>query len=114
MSSRAYTPGTTVVGVLIAVLVAMPAASGPGDRTAAAASGAATVRHAAARDVSPPLQVVASGQRPVAREEAEASSPSLATTHCSLPTADVEQTKDGTKPPPELVTSFDGLGAGFE
>jgi len=31
-----------------------------------------------------------------------------------LTSASVEQTKQGTRPPPEMVTSFDGLGEGFE
>ena len=32
----------------------------------------------------------------------------------SLTSASVEQTKHGTKPPPKIVVSFDGLGEGFE
>ncbi|KPK77535.1 MAG: hypothetical protein AMJ79_02805, partial [Phycisphaerae bacterium SM23_30] len=48
-------------------------------------SGAFTLQNAAARDVSPPLA-----------------------------SASVEQTEHGTKPPPEIVASFEGLGEGFE
>ena len=61
------------------------AGSGEDEDKIAQSSGVLKVQSAAARDVSPPLMSVS-----------------------------VEQTEHGTKPPPEIVASFEGLGEGFE
>ena len=81
MLFRAFSSAVAVVGLLAAVLVASSAPTDPGDRTATAVAHAATVRHAAARDVSPPLGVVGSGQWSVGCEKAVESLPSLPTAH---------------------------------
>jgi hypothetical protein len=65
------------------------------------------------RDVSPPLGIVGSGEWAVGGEDAAESLPSLPIAR-RQPADGVEQTEHGTKPPPELVASFDGLGVGFE
>ncbi|HJZ55465.1 MAG TPA: hypothetical protein VKE74_10925 [Gemmataceae bacterium] len=122
MSSRAHGLGIAVGALLLAVLVGLSAPTGPGVRTMPAVGCVATVRHAAVQDVSPPLAVLAtvgSDQRAVESAGNDSSPSSLSTVHGPRPTAelptadDVEQTEHGAKPPPELVTSFDGLGAGF-
>src|SRR5262245_17233431 len=74
---------------------------------------AATVRNAAAHDVSPPLATLplAPDGPGFAADEEEVEAPPQA---APLTAASVEQTEHGTKPPPEIVASFDGLGEGFE
>jgi hypothetical protein len=94
----------------------------------------ATVRHAAAHDTSPPLAslalaVATPSDALDAADDVEARSVALSPTNAQAtpPTtpiivpvmttpagsAPVEQTSQGTKPAPELVASFDGLGADF-
>ena len=102
------------------------------DHSASVAS--AEVRHAAAHDVSPPLASLAFGAVPRAfhdqgdddhprnalspsdadgqgaQTEPEAAAPSTTPPG----SAAVEQKEPGTKPPPRIVASFDGLGVGFD
>ena len=70
------------------------------------------IRHAAACDMSPPLVSDTTGPREEesvgAHTEAEKKDP------VSPSSKSVEQTEHGTKPPPEIVASFDGLGEGFQ
>jgi hypothetical protein len=72
---------------------------------------AVTVRAALALDVSPPL-----GGAPAdaADVRAEAIPAPTALQQPPLTAAAVEQTSQGTKPAPEVVASFDGLGEGFK
>jgi len=73
----------------------------------AVAVGAVTSNWAAAHDVSPPLAELASVETACGPEDdCQAAAP--------LTAAAVEQTEHGTKPPAEIVASFDGLGEGFE
>jgi len=118
--------GIIVIGLFLAALVR-------------GASGAVEVRSAVARDVSPPLasptpaqngNEVAQGKSgPDHDEDGEdvpryALAPQLAggaavgatnadVTRTPPGSAAVEQIEHGTKPPPEIVASFDGLGEGF-
>jgi hypothetical protein len=108
MIARAYGLGVAVGALLVAVLVLPPPPTEP------RASGTATVRSAAAQDVSPPLGTVGGEEWAAGGEEVVESLPALPIPHAPPPGADVEQTEPGTKPPPELVASFDGLGFGFE
>src|SRR5262245_61470833 len=110
MIDRTHVLGTVAGFCVLAVLVVLPVPADPPSSRV----GGVTVRHAAAQDVSPPLETVGGGQCAVSCEEAEAGLPALPTAHRPPPTTDVEQTEHGTKPPPELVASFDGLGEGFE
>jgi hypothetical protein len=108
MIAREYGLGAAVGAIALVVLVGPPAPTDP------RASGAAAVRHAAAQDVSPPLGLAASEERTAGSQEAEESLPGLPIPAAPVPGADVEQAEHGTRPPPEIVASFDGLGAGFE
>jgi hypothetical protein len=92
----------------------------PSDPTGGGVSGAVTVRNAATHDVSPPLAALAlvpngtegpqnDSDFDSGEEDGQVASPTT-----PLTAASVEQTEHGTKPPPEIVASFDGLGVGFE
>jgi hypothetical protein len=75
-----------------------------------------TVRQAAAQDVSPPLSELA--HLPPATQDAEDrpgwDQPPAPPGGKKVTSADVEQTEQGTQPPPAIVASFDGLGDGFQ
>ena len=108
MIARQLGPCVAAGCVLLAVIVATPAPTEP------RATGAATVRPAVAQDLSPPLAAslpdpCGPEPRPVTAgaEEQPPARPALTS-------GSVEQTEHGTKPPPEIVASFDGLGVGFE
>ncbi len=108
--------------------------------TARGSGPAVTVSKAAAYDVSPPLSALASRRdgdedaanlsesdpdaaeeevppqslSPQSAGEGATNSSALAAATATPPgSATVEQTEHGTKPAPELVLSFDGLGEGF-
>jgi len=94
---------------------------------ARAISGIPTVNRAVARDVSPPLALPAVVESRDAAIKGESgfgrsgdrfveTGTSLSSEEAAIPlaAASVEQTEPGTKPPPEIVVSFDGLGEGFE
>lgn len=70
------------------------------------------VRHALSFDISPPFVSQTTdlheGENMWAQTEGANKDP------VSLVSKSVEQTEHGTKPPPEIVASFDGLGEGFE
>ena len=73
---------------------------------------AVTVHTAVARDVSLPLTSLASFYREPVFDSAPKS---IDETGANILTSEsVEQTDHGTKPPPEIVASFDGLGEGFQ
>ena len=77
-------------------------------------SNAVTVRSAVAQDVSSPLVSLASFSR---GDENLSAGLRFSTNKAGAPfltSESVEQTDHGTKPPPEIVASFDGLGEGFE
>jgi len=114
------------------------------DRIIRGVSGAATVHNAAAHDVSPPLASLALIQNKdeatqpgsefgISEDDVEVlthaltpepgSGDEMRETDASIPpeavttpltSASMEQTEPGTKAPPEIVASFDGLGEGFE
>ncbi len=110
---------------LLAVLVLslVPAglrSAGPGGRTVPGGGGAATVRHAAAHDVSLPLTALVLVHDGIDATPDEPAFPGgeeddkVPSRTARLTSASVEQTAHGTKAPPVLVASFDGLGEGFE
>jgi hypothetical protein len=87
-----------------------------------------TVRGPVARDVSPPLRSISSNtneseseaERDEDEEHSSALSPQQAGQTNKPPqtavppgSAKVEQTEHGTRPPPQIVAGFDGLGEGF-
>jgi len=88
---------------------------------------AVTVRNAVAFDVSPPLASLATlcdgneatldrSKFGINEDEGRETGKSIPPKAMKTPltSASVEQTEHGTKPPPEIVASFDGLGEGFE
>lgn len=79
-------------------------------QTVRTAYGTVMVRHAVSHDVSPGL--LATGRDRV--EENATDIQSIAAMTIPEGATAVEQTSHGTKPPPQLVVSFDGLGFGFK
>jgi len=91
----------------------------PGPKTALVPTGSATAGTAVAFDVCAPLASIPSNALAPVLDETEfpqASNPPAPPEKPIIPPASaaVEQTEQGTKPPPELFASFDGLGEGFE
>jgi hypothetical protein len=89
--------------------------------TAARSVGAVTVNIALAHDLSQPLTQTASRQpeaeRATGSQAAQLSWDASALCAAQQPpmnAASVEQTAQGTKPAPEMVASFDGLGESFQ
>ena len=125
----------TVLAAVVFLLVQRPATP---------ASNAATIHHAVARDVSPPLATMAMSEnanRPAANvdaaerdedeeDEADGAMPenvvapqgaagkgsSAAAESITIPQGSVaiEQIEQGSKDAPQIIASFDGLGEGFE
>jgi hypothetical protein len=78
-----------------------------------------SARSAVARDISAPLAAIPANALAPGFDEAEdpqaANVPAPPEKPAVPPaSASIEQTEMGTKPPPEVVASFDGLGEGFE
>jgi hypothetical protein len=129
-----------VVAMLVPSCVQVgPVARHGVDGVVRGAGGDVLVRHAAVHDVSPPLASTnlirikagadagedededespphALAPRTAAGGVAEAIAASSAAVATNTPpgSAAVEQTEHGTKPPPEIVAGFDGLGEGFK
>jgi hypothetical protein len=104
-----------VAMLLIAALVLTLCTTGPLSRSARAV----VVNRNAAYDVSPPLSalVFVSTDNDSVHDDAASDNRSLASNPriaAQITSASVEQTKQGTNPPPEIVASFDGLGDGFK
>jgi hypothetical protein len=104
-----------LLGAAVLAAVIIPALLDSGSATEAAARGAVVVSEAALHDKSPPL-----APPPAADGRGErTTAPRVVTDDAGvaeklLTAAAVEQTAPGTKPPPEIVVSFDGLGDGFQ
>ena len=117
----------------IAILAILPAlalcfASGFGNSPADASHWSAdhqflkavSVQDELARDTSPPLAASTIGNRLTTNAGVLPHSSGVATDRLAnqdqkaLTAESVEQTEHGTKPSPEIVASFDGLGVGFE
>jgi hypothetical protein len=111
--------------IILATLVLLIAytgsnSSGYGNEISQDAGRIVTIHQAVAQDVSPPLvslavvqnnnEAVKVGSVP-GEKKAEASQKTATET---ITAVSVEQTEYGTKPPPEIVASFDGLGERFE
>jgi beta-glucosidase len=86
----------------------------PGPAEARQLSPAAEARHAAARDVSPPLGFLSPESGDEDAQKAEQTAPAAPQTPLPKAAAAVEQTAPGPKSAPEIMASFDGLGEGFE
>jgi hypothetical protein len=117
MTFRKCGPGVTVGALLILVLVAWPAPAEPRDQSPGFVR--VTTIHQSAPDVSPPLAISAAwNEGEAARGERRLNTVVGADEppkqHAPLISASIEQTVHGTKAAPKLVTSFDGLGSGFE
>jgi hypothetical protein len=98
----------------------------PGDRIGSAGMYChpVTVMDAVKRDVSPPLSSL--GRERIDKSSVQNGSlPGVSDVSSLIPlareaatipltSASVEQTEQGTRPPPEIVASFDGLGEGFD
>ena len=75
-----------------------------------------TIHHAVMQDISPPLALLALAQNKSEAVKGDAgpgknkTEVSQKMTTIPQTAASIEQTKHGTKSPPEIVTSFDGLG----
>ncbi len=118
MTFRKCGPGVTVSALLILGLVAWPAPAEPRDQGTLDFVRATTIRQSAP-DVSPPLAAWAEWiEGEAARGEQRLSTAGGGTepTKQQAPqiSASIEQTEHGTKATPKLVTSFEGLGSGFE
>ncbi|MFC1502454.1 hypothetical protein ACFL6A_03480 [bacterium] len=72
-----------------------------------------TVNHAVAHDISEPLSSMATALNETRTGQTVASI-TAESEAIPLTSASVEQTAYGTRPPPELVVSFDGLGECFQ
>lgn len=114
LSSRTWVQGIFFLGAGLLVLFA----AFPGPQELLPQGGAISAQSAIAHDVSRPLASVPSHALAPGIEEAESpqrSDPPPAEKPIIPPaSAAIEQAEMGTKPPPELVASFDGLGEGFE
>jgi hypothetical protein len=91
----------------------------PGAHRETRAAGTAMIRSSVARDVSRPLASIPSNAlAPSSGEEraGQTANPPSPSEKPVIPpaAAAIEQTEMGTKAPPEVVWSFDGLGEGFE
>ncbi len=82
----------------------------PSPRRPVPAGGTVTTRLASSRDTSPELRSMVS----VRTDRIPVDAKPVAVSRVSAPQSDdVEQDTHGSKPPPRIVASFDGLGAGF-
>jgi hypothetical protein len=94
--------------------------SGYGNDISQDAGRIVTIHHAVVQDVSPPLLSTATvlPKTEAAKNDSTRgeTKPEVSQETATIPptAASVEQTEYGTKPPPEIMASFDGLGEGFE
>src|SRR3972149_4093575 len=109
----------TIILLLSAVLLPglriTPYGSGSSAVNGPAAVAVSTVRDAIAHDESAPLLSMIEGPKTKEIRKKKTGSvlfdPGFAVPFSS---ASIEQTTQGTRPPPEIVAWFDGLGEGFE
>lgn len=113
-SSRTWIQGILFLGAGLLVLFA----AFPSPRELPPQAEAISAQSAIAHDVSRPLGSIPSQALAPSNEEAESpqrSDPPPAEAPKIPPSAAaIEQTEQGTKPPPDVIASFDGLGEGFE
>ena len=118
MTFRKCGPGVTVGAILISVLVAVPAPAEPRDQSTPGFVRPTTI-HQSGPDVSPPLAASAArseieAARSERRLKTAAGADEPRRPQAPPTSSSIEQTEHGTKAAPRLVTSFDGLGSGFE
>jgi hypothetical protein len=103
ITKRCIRAGRVVLALFVLLLAQAGFRSAHDDNDGTGGAGAlATIRYPLACDLSPPLAWMAVAQREKDARGHGAASPS------------VEQTGQGTRAAPELVTRFDGLGYGFK